>query len=65
MVIAIAFSMAVLVLQAWFLDMDIWWLAYICSGVYTVCIIVAQIKENELRNRISALEKQLTKKGGE
>lgn len=65
MVIAIALSMAVFMLQAWALDMEIWWLAYICIGAYAVCITVALSKEDKLRDRISALEKQLTKKGGD
>ena len=63
MVIAMAVSMAVLMLQVWSLNVNIWWLAYICIGAYGICLIAAQSKEAKLRDRISALEEQLTKKG--
>jgi hypothetical protein len=65
MVIAISFSMVAFLFYIWSGGMDIAWLEYISYAAYVVCLIVAKIKESTMLDRISALEKQLTKKGGE
>jgi hypothetical protein len=65
MVIAISFSMVAFLFYIWSGGMGIAWLEYISYAAYVVCLIVAKIKESTMLDRISALEKQLTKKGGE